>query len=171
MPTKTAEGSSIPYLAKLGSAAPSALSRACKHKAGAGCTPSLQLAGFPAGNWPALLGTRAVLRLVVPVRRPPELTDTKRMASSDRKLVARIVIGQNPAWSFATGQPSKLAKSGQDVDETGSTRKAGRGRARPNTAEPSNGFVMGARFGFERRSPPMGPIPLLLQRHCRKDRC
>ena len=54
-----------------------------------------------------------------------KLTDT---ASSDRKLVARIVIGQNPAWSFETGQPSKLAKSDQDVDETGSTRKAGRGR-------------------------------------------
>ena len=79
-----------------------------------------------------------------------KLTDTKRMASSDRKLVARIVIGQNPAWSFETGQPSKLAKSAQDVDETGSTRKAGRGRQPGrNTVAPLPGFVMGARFGFE----------------------
>ena len=79
-----------------------------------------------------------------------KLTDTKRMASSDRKLVARIVIGQNPAWSFETGQPSKLAKSAQDVDETGSTRKAGRGTpTRPEHRCAFAGFVMGARFGFE----------------------
>jgi hypothetical protein len=55
-------------------------------------------------------------------------TETKRLAASDRKLLARIVVGQNSAWSFDAVQPSKVADKRRDIDETGSTRRGGRGR-------------------------------------------
>ena len=55
-------------------------------------------------------------------------TETKRLAASDRKLLARIVVGQNSAWSFDAVQPSKLADKRRDIHETGSTRRGGRGR-------------------------------------------
>jgi hypothetical protein len=54
--------------------------------------------------------------------------ETKRMAASDRKLLARIAVGQNPAWSFDTGQPSRVAGKTREIGETGSTRRSGRGR-------------------------------------------
>jgi hypothetical protein len=57
-----------------------------------------------------------------------KLGDTKRLASSERKLLARIVVGQNAAWSMEGVQASKVAGKRGDVDETGSTRKSKRGR-------------------------------------------
>jgi hypothetical protein len=55
-------------------------------------------------------------------------SETKRLAASDRKLLARIVVGQNFAWSFDTGQPSRVAEKTREIGETGSTQRSRRGR-------------------------------------------
>ena len=57
-----------------------------------------------------------------------KLSATKRLAASDRKLLARIVVGQNSAWSFDTGQPGRVADKTREIGETGSTRRSGRRR-------------------------------------------
>ena len=57
-----------------------------------------------------------------------KLSATKRLAASDRKLLARIVVGQNSAWSFDTGQPGRVAEKTREIGETGSTRRSGRRR-------------------------------------------
>jgi hypothetical protein len=57
-----------------------------------------------------------------------KLGDPNRMASWERKLLARVAVGENAAWSFEGVQPSRTARQGRDVDHTGSTRKVRRAR-------------------------------------------
>jgi hypothetical protein len=58
-----------------------------------------------------------------------KLTQSKRLASFERKVLSTVRVGHNDAWSVdALASDRKVAEASRDVDATGSTRRTSRAR-------------------------------------------